>query len=262
MVCKVKWKRALIAICAALSVAALSSPAMAGAAPGYPDLRTLPPDDIHLGTALVGNENHYVVRFGNTVWNAGGGPFELHGTPHFPYDGLFTATQWIYDASGGPIVMNDVGTFAFHPSHNHFHFDGFARYQLWKKRDYDRAAATGFTTGSPLYTSPKVSFCILDLTHQDQASGPSTAVYRTCSPAMEGISQGWGDVYDSLLPEQWVDVGQRPLPDGNYVIRSIADPDNLVYESPEKADASRESQVANSAAADVRIVNGRIPAVS
>jgi hypothetical protein len=266
MICKVRWNRALIAICAALSVTVLSSPATAGAAPGYPDLRTLPPDDIHLGTSLVGNENHYVVRFGNTVWNAGEGPFELHGMPHFPYDGLFTATQWIYDYSGGPITMPEVGMFAFHPSHNHFHFDGFARYELWRKRDYDTAAANGFTSGKPLYTSPKVSFCILDLTHIQPASGtptvdgsPPREVYRTCSPAMEGISRGWGDIYDSTLPEQWVDVGRRPLPDGNYVIRSIADPDNLVYESPGKSDATRESQIVNSATSDVRIVNGRLP---
>jgi hypothetical protein len=257
MLCKEKWNRALVAICAALSLTALALPASAEAVLQYPDLRTLPPVDIHLGTTLVAGENHYIVRFGNIVENVGQGPFELHGTPHFPYDGLFDATQWIYDTNGG-FVMKPVGTFAFHPSHNHFHFDGFARYELWRRRDYDRAAPT-FTTGHPLYTSPKVSFCILDLMHVDPASGPPTAFYQTCSPAMEGISQGWADIYDSTLPEQWVDVGQRPLPDGQYVLRSIADPYNLVYESPDKADPSRESQVANSAVAFISIVNGRLP---
>jgi hypothetical protein len=257
MLCKEKWKRALIAIGAALSVTASLSPATAGAAPGYPDLRTLPPRDIHLGTTFVQGENHYVVRFGNIVWNAGEGPFELHGTPHFPPDGLFDATQWIYDSGGGSPLMKPVGTFAYHASHSHFHFDGFARYELWKRRDYDRAAPN-FTTGRPLFTSPKVSFCVMDITHVDRNSGPPDQVYSTCTPVLEGLSQGWGDIYDWWLPDQWVDVGQKPLPDGDYVIRSIADADNIVYESADKANVSRESQVANSAATFISIVNGRL----
>jgi hypothetical protein len=239
------------------SLGAWCWPATAGASPKYPDLRTLPPFDAHLGTSFVNGENHYVVRFSNEVWNAGTGPFELHGVPHFPIDGLFDASQWIYDDTAG-VTIQPVGTFAFHPSHQHFHFDGFARYQLWTQTGFDRAQATGFTKGSPLYTSPKVSFCVLDIDQVDAASGPPTSVYRTCSPAMEGISAGWGDVYDYLLPDQWVDVGQTPLRDGKYVIRSIADPDNLIYESASKADASRESQVTNSASTPISIVNGRL----
>ncbi len=257
MLCKEKWKRALIAIGAVLSVTAALSPATAGAAPGYPDLRTLPPEDIHLETTHVRGENHYVVRFTNTVWNAGEGPFELHGTPHFPPDGLFDAAQWIYDNDGGAPLMKQVGTFAYHASHSHFHFDGFARYELWKRRDYDRAAPS-FTTGRPLFTSPKVSFCVMDITHVEPSMGPSDQVYATCTPALEGLSRGWGDVYDWWLADQWVDVGQKPLPDGNYVIRSIADADNIVHESTDKADTGRESQVANSAATYISIVNGRL----
>jgi hypothetical protein len=234
-------------------------PATASAAPRYPDLRTLAPYDVQLGTALVGAEHHYVVRFSNLVWNTGTGPFELHGVPHFPVDGLFDASQWIYDDPAG-LTVEPVGSFAFHPSHQHFHFDGFARYELWTQQAFDRAKSSGFKSGRPLYTSPKVSFCVLDIYHVDPGSGPPAQVYRTCSPAMEGISPGWGDEYDFLLPEQWVDVGQTPLPDGKYVIRSIADPDNLIYESAGKADPSRESQVANSASTPISIVNGRLAA--
>lgn len=259
MTCKEKWRGALVALTAVLSVTMLCWPAAAGAGPTtskYPDLRTLPPFEIHLGTARVDQENHYVIRFSNIVANAGQGPFELHGAPHFPVDGLFDASQWIYGDPAG-VSIEPVGVFAFHPSHQHFHFDGFARYELWRQRDFERAEAGGFSSGKPLYTSPKVSFCVLDLERVDAANGPPTAFYRTCTPAMEGISQGWGDVYDYLLPEQWVDVGQTPLRDGKYVIRSIADPDNMVFESDGKADPARESQVANSAIAYISIVNGR-----
>lgn len=258
MVRRQKCKRCALVLGAVFSLTMLLTPGLALAAPKYPDLRSLPPSEIHLGSALVDGENHYVVRFDNVVANAGSGPFELHGTPHFPVDGLFEASQWIYDDPAG-LTIEPVGTFAFHPSHQHFHFDGFARYELWKKRDYDRAAAAGFASGAPLYTSPKVSFCILDIRHVDAANGPPTPVYRTCSPAVEGLSAGWGDVYDWTLPEQWVDVGQTPLADGSYVIRTIADPDNVVFESAGKADPARESQVSNSAATEIAIVGGRLP---
>jgi len=259
MIGKVKRKRSLRALGVVLCLGALALPASASGALKYPDLRTLPPNEIHLGTALVNDQNHYVVRFTNVVWNAGTGPFELHGTPHFPIDGLFDASQWIYDDPAG-LDVQPIGTFAFHTSHQHFHFDGFARYELWKQRDFERAEAGGFKNGEPLRTSPKVSFCVLDITRVDPFSGPPTQVYRTCSPAMEGLSPGWGDVYDYLLPDQWVDVGETPLSDGAYVIRSIADPDNMVFESDGKGDASRESQVANSAVAYFSIANGRLVA--
>jgi hypothetical protein len=236
-------------------------PSSSGAAPKYPDLRTSPPYEIHLGTALVNQENHYLVRLSNEVWNAGTGPFELHGQPHFPVDGRFDASQWIYDDPAG-LSIEPVGSFAFHPSHQHFHFDGFARFELWKRRDYDRAVAAGFATGQPLYTSGKVSFCVLDIRQVDESNGPPVRVYQTCSPAMEGISPGWGDVYDWTLPDQWVDVGRTPLPDGNYVVRSIADPDNLIFESTGKADPLRESNVANSAATPITITNGRLAPTS
>jgi hypothetical protein len=256
MICKEKWKPwALVAVASCLAV--LIQAGAAVAAPKYPDLRTLPPSDIHLGASLVGGQNHYVVRFSNEVANAGTGAFELHGTPHFPFDGLFDASQWVYDDSAG-FSMESVGTFAFHPNHQHFHFDGFARYELWSERAYQRAASAGFTTGSPLATSPKVSFCILDIDHVDAAAGPPVPVYRTCTPVMEGLSAGWGDIYDYLLPDQWVDVGERPLADGKYVIRSIADPDNLIFESDAKADPAREGPVANSAVTPFTIVNGRL----
>jgi hypothetical protein len=42
------------------------------------------------------------------------------------------------------------------------------------------------------------------------------------------------------------------------VIRNIADPDNLIWESPGKADASKESAVANAGITVIHIVNGQL----
>jgi hypothetical protein len=270
MILKEKWKRGVAAVVAALSVVALSPAAASAAgtvgAPQYPDLVTLTPADLHLGTAQVNGQNHYVVRFSNMVKNAGQGPLELHGIPHVPYDGLSDAYQWIYESPVG-VSQQRVGTFVFHPSHDHFHFDNFARYEIWTQRSYDRAKAANFTTGKPLAVAAKQSFCLIDSSGPplfdsngglNTSGGSLVGPYQTCTPVMEGLSVGWTDLYDWLLPDQWVDVGQTPLLDGSYVVRSIVDPDNLLYESAAKADPARDGQVANSAVAPFSIVNGRL----
>ena len=61
----------------------------------------------------------------------------------------------------------------------------------------------------------------------------------------QGLSVGWVDDYPFYLPEQWIDLGQTPLADGDYVLRVVADPMNQFLESPDKADPARESPAAN-----------------
>ena len=56
---------------------------------------------------------------------------------------------------------------------------------------------------------------------------------------------GWADVYPFTLSEQWVDLGDTPLTDGEYVLRMVADPLNLIYESPNRSNSERESPEAN-----------------
>lgn len=242
-------------------VIAASAVLPAGAAaqvgtPKYPDVRALPPYDIRLGRETVGFERHYVIRFSTAMYNGGTGPVELHGTPATSLDLNFTASQWIYEDPAG-LRFEPVGLFAFHAAHRHFHFDGYGRYELWSKRSFDRAQASDFTTGAPLHVSPKVSFCMIDSQRFD-ANAPPARVYQTCTPALQGVSPGWADIYDWGLPDQWIDVGSSPLPDGDYVVRNIADPFNVIYESPGKADPAKESHVANDGATAVKIVNGQL----
>jgi hypothetical protein len=257
MTTKTRLTRALLTLCAALSMIPLTAAVARAGTPTYPDVRTMPPSEIRLGTETLNGEVHHLVRFTNKVANAGEGPLELHGTPHFPLDGMFDASQWVYEQPAG-VTVEPVGVFMFHPEHGHFHLDDFARYELWSRRDFERAEAKGFRRGQPLYVSPKVSFCLFDYEHVDPSKGPPVPVYRDCTPLNEGLSVGWADVYRWGLNDQWVDVGTAPLPDGDYVIRSIADPSNILYESPGKADPARESATANSAVAYVSIVGGAL----
>jgi lysyl oxidase len=249
--------RALIGAAAATVVAWPAATSAQAGTPKYPDVKALPPEDVRLGRETINFERHYVIRFSTIMYNAGPGAMELHGSPDLALNANLHAEQWIYEDPPG-VTIQDTGTiFMFHQPHRHFHFDGYGRYELWSKRGYDRALASGFTQGAPMFVAPKVSFCMLDLRRETAPPG-SRPFYSSCTPAMQGISAGWADIYGWTLPDQWVDVGLSPLPDGEYVIRNIVDPANVIYESEGRADPAKESQVANSGVTLVRIANGQL----
>ena len=84
----------------------------------------------------------------------------------------------------------------------------------------------------------------------------------------QGISPGWGDTYDYFRAEQWIDLGPaapgNALPDGVYVLRSVTDPKNKVFESAGKLDELRDGIAANEAilrfgVADGQILDGAAP---
>src|SRR5205085_315726 len=64
--------------------------------------------------------------------------------------------------------------------------------------------------------------------------------------------------YDWYRQLQWIDLNQDTLSDGTYVLRSVADPLNLVYESANKGDTTRESVTDNEAVTTFKISGGAI----
>jgi hypothetical protein len=103
--------------------------------------------------------------------------------------------------------------FVFAPCHAHYHFNNYMSYRL---RDANgNVAAVGL----------KVGFCILDVFRWNPGSS-STAKYN-CSN--QGIQIGWGDVYDTTLDGQWIDI--TGLPAGNYTIEIEANPQGMIQES-------------------------------
>ena len=255
-----------LAMAAGLALAALAWPAGAAAGPSvvqpqYPDVRTLPPSQLRLWQTTVNGDVRHEIRFTTVFANLGQGTLELHGTPHIPLDGRFDATQRIYLFPAG-FRDEPVGTFAYHPEHSHFHLDDFTRYELWTRSQFDRAQETGFARGRPLGVRDKVSFCLYDARRVDTTSPTVSpvAVFNVCSPILEGISVGWADVYDWGLASQSIDVGTSPLPDGHYVIRTIADPANRIWESDGRSDPSRDSDLANQGYTYFTVENGALVA--
>jgi hypothetical protein len=232
-------------------LAAVPAPAGAAGAAQYPDLVTLPPRDLRVARVDVSVDGtgdfHNVLQFTNTPWNRGEGRFELRARID-PSTGSGPAVQRIFDADGG-YVDEPVGSVTHHGVHNHYHFDGWGRYELWSKAAYDAWVAGGRTTGSPQWTSPKTTSCVLDEEPVDAVPGtPAVPRYdwRGCNLAADntltmGLSPGWGDTYDYFRFEQWIDLGQSTLADGAYVLRSVTDDGNVLWESQNRADPAREA---------------------
>lgn len=197
--------------------------------PLYPDLRTSPPSSLSLEpTRLDDGRTHYLLRFDNLVGNYGG-RLEIVADLETNRD-LF---QNVYDAPVGGILVSHTkvnSDLIFHPTHNHFHFQGFATYLLLQK---DTKGIYRQTTRR----GEKTSFCILD-TVKVQPSGTSNPSYTNCNNKKQGLSAGWGDIYTAVLPDQWIDTGTTKLVDGDYAIESITDPDNKLVESNDANNAA------------------------
>lgn len=229
----------------------------ASAAPGYPDLRTVTPSELRFDTETISGSTHWVLRFSNTVWNAGAGRLELYGVTFSESGTTKTRVyQRVYD--GPSYTSYHVGDFVWHSAHNHFHFENFAQYELWTKAEYDQWVASGRSVGQARKRGTKTTFCIMDTYRVSALPGsPSSARYSSCGQTLQGLSVGWGDTYRYYLADQWVDLGTSRLADGQYVLRSVADPRNVLYESPLRS-GTQESAVSNEATRCFLIRRGRI----
>jgi len=216
----------------------------------YPDLQTLPPYDLKIRNDS--STHRKLLRFSNAIANLGEGPIELVPQNNAT-TGKTDAYQSLYshDAGGNWYVVGSsyVGTFVFHPQHDHWHFENFARYEL-------RNVAPGGSIGdSVLASNSKVSFCLTDSVLVNSGlEHAGTRTYDDCDQVdPQGISVGWADVYGWSLFGQSLDI--TGLPNGEYWIVSTADPDNLINEGGGGAESN------NGAAVKVRIKGTKVTVI-
>ncbi|MDQ4024320.1 MAG: DUF4082 domain-containing protein, partial [Actinomycetota bacterium] len=252
-------RRARLALALCVAVCVLVARPADAATPQYPDLKTVDPSELHSEVGTVNGEPRWLLRFSNWVWNAGQGALEVRGTP----GGGSTVYQRVYDDAGGFEDRTVATDLIYHPTHNHFHLDRFAQYELWTKAEFDEWVASGRSFGRAKHHGTKASFCLVDSGRLQALPGsPSSGVYRLCDQEAQGISVGYGDFYSWSLPEQWVDVGASPLANGTYVLRSVVDPDNKLYESASRSDSTRESGQSNEGIAQFTVSAPVISGVS
>ena len=208
-------KSLFVLLGAALLVLAVPSATAAPAPQKLPNLHALSATNIQ----IAGSGNRQEIRFSTTSENLGAGPLELRAGEISKPQKKQKVYQRIYLEAGG---YQDVlaGEFVYHPGHRHFHFEGYANYQL-------------IPDGAPTTTrrsSNKTSFCIMDTTHtQPQMTGsPPSAQYSTCGDQVQGMSVGWGDRYGFHLAGQSIDISR--LPDGDYRLQITIDPNHHLSE--------------------------------
>ncbi|MBL8048167.1 MAG: pre-peptidase C-terminal domain-containing protein [Chthonomonas sp.] len=177
-------------------------------------------------TTLPGRK---LVRLSTGTPNIGTGRLELRG-------GAVVGTQQQVNQrvfrDDGTYWERPAGTFTYHPSHNHIHFDGWCRYRL-------RAKNPDGSVGAILAEGQKTSFCILDLTvhnssHPNYVTPP---YYGGCGATTQGLTPGWADVYGKSLTDQWVDV--TGIADGDYFLEAEVDPDGFILEADETNNIGR-----------------------
>lgn len=102
------------------------------------------------------------------------------------------------------IPPNNPDLFHYSGCHDHYHFDGFAEYQLL---DGDDQVTSGH----------KQAFCMLDTISW---AWPFELSVFDC--ANQGISRGFVDVYEDGLPCQWIDITE--IDPGDYTLRIELNP--------------------------------------
>lgn len=115
---------------------------------------------------------------------------------------------------GNPDAGGANSPFQWAECHKHFHFKGFAHYEL-----VDPA------NGNTVVAGRKQAFCAMDSMRVDRTA-PIVDKY-SCGD--QGIQVGWEDSYPAGLPCQYIDI--TDLPTGKYRLQVHVNPDHAITES-------------------------------
>lgn len=197
------------------------------------------------------------LRFDQVFANIGEGALEMRFViPHNSNSPGRNVFQRIY-RSNGTLTERLAGEWEFHEAHQHFHFEGFGLSRLFQanangqplssvplKQRRFKLNGKRHETMFPVAGINKVSFCIADIEiafWAQKGNGIRTYNAPDCLfPAysdatndylIQGITPGWADVYEWYLPDQYIEVSG--VPDGYYILETIADPDNRMLEANE-----------------------------
>lgn len=196
-----------------------------------PDIRTVVPQHLN----LVNEHQREVLRFSNLIANTGAGPWRLR--PEFPLDDTVTDAQQVAiqqvldseDSSGEVVCEKPVSTFAYHPTHRHWHTDGIAVFEVRVGSPAGRA----FENDRGTLAGIKTTFCLIDwvkLTGSSNSGKTSTRTYFDCFGAFHGVSVGWADQYHHATDGQNLDI--TGVSEGTeYFLVSITNADARFVES-------------------------------
>ena len=184
-----------------------------------PDLDVRAPDGLVVETVLGEAGPRFRLGFVSASENVGEGALVVRGQRPDETGPEMTADQIVALEGGGIAVRPGVGSLVYveEDTHEHWHLLEFMSYELRRVRDF-----------SLVVRDHKSGFCLGDRYDADSArllpGEPAGRVYNTnCGPKErslltieEGISVGWGDVYEAWRDQQYLDV--TGLAAGRYVL--------------------------------------------
>ncbi len=134
---------------------------------------------------------------------------------------------------GEPGVMGGMGQWEWSNCHGHYHFLGYASYEL-----VDLNGDVVMALDGPA-VSRKQAFCLEDTDRiAPDAKSDQSPYCNTGDPpnsqciyhcGYQGISKGWADTYGSNLTCQWIDI--CGVPEGDYYLKITINPLHLLNES-------------------------------
>ena len=193
-----------------------------GAATGpLPDMQTVVPRHLQ----LVNQQQKEFLRFANGIANTGVGPLALRPDPPIA-DATTTTTaiqeirssNALYKCGEQPkqitacytiVRERVVGTFEFHPAHNHWHIGDVALFELRK------GSPTGPIVGGQ---SIKTTFCLIDWYKLDGNANTAERTFFDCARSFQGIQSGWVDQYHHSLPGQELELTGIANADDYYLV--------------------------------------------
>lgn len=217
-----------------IALAALASTFVADTARAQTDLLpdiVIRNDELYdnaIVTNIVPGRRH--IRLSTGTPNIGAGKLYVYGGADLG-NGKQQVIQRIY-RTNGTFWERNAGQFVYHPTHNHIHVEAWCQY-------YIREVLPGDGVGAILAEGEKTSFCILDLAvYNSSLPGfPPGGQFNSCSSTTQGLSVGWMDIYSKELDGQWIDI--TGLPNGEYWLEAVVDPDGHFLESDETNNAGR-----------------------
>lgn len=200
-----------------------------------PNITPFPAQDIRIEERSDGTTH---LRFSTLGWNNGVGPLEIRAGAIDTVNGKQEVIQRIYSDDGTYREVK-AGSFVYHASHGHIHFDDYALYTLQPV----------VANGAADRISSKTTFCIMDTTRVNTRipGAPKRAVYKSCTGTVQGMSVGWGDRYGYLLEGQSIDI--TALSNGDYNLIIKIDPKSHIVESNDND---------NTSTVRIRLTNGTV----
>ncbi|HYZ29028.1 MAG TPA: lysyl oxidase family protein, partial [Thermoleophilaceae bacterium] len=178
----------------------VAGPAVTAPTEVLPDLRQKVPWDIELDQI----KGAWLIGFASAVWDEGPGYLKISGNG--PGNGPMVADQYVQMSDGTETKVPRVGEliYAVSPTHQHWHFKDFMRYELRRASNPDKAILRDHKTG----------FCLGNAFTRDNCGRNHPELTKITV----GFNPNGYDEYPGFVEGQTLPLTEKTTPDGDYLL--------------------------------------------